>query len=87
MRSANRRLRAVAGKAGGLEEALFELQVAIKHLLKNIKAESTARKDIGLSGVKLPKVPQCSHFWRKGSKLERLLGTVWRYHPLQDRIE
>ena len=27
----------LAGRAGGLEEASFELQVAIKRLLKNIK--------------------------------------------------
>ena len=46
----------LAGKAGGLEEALFELRVAIKRLLKNIKTESTASKATGLSGVKLPKV-------------------------------
>ena len=30
----------LAGQAGGLEETLFELQVAIKRLLKNIKAKS-----------------------------------------------
>ena len=46
----------LAGKAAGLEEASFELQVAIKHLLKNTKTESTVSKDKGLSGVKLPKV-------------------------------
>ena len=43
-------------KAGGLEEALFELQVAIKCLLKNTKAESAVDKEKGLGGVKLPKV-------------------------------
>ena len=30
----------LAGKAAGLEEASFELQVAIKRLLKNVKAEA-----------------------------------------------
>ena len=43
-------------RTGGLEEALFELRVAIKHLLKKIKMESTASKETGLSRVKLPKV-------------------------------
>ena len=46
----------VAGRTGGLEEASFELQVAIKCLLKNIKSKFTESKDIGLSGVKLPKI-------------------------------
>ena len=46
----------VAGRTGGQEEALFELQVAIKRLLKNIKAVSAVDKDKGLSGVKLPKL-------------------------------
>ena len=46
----------LSGKADGLEEALFELRVAIKRLLKNIKAESAVNKDNGLSGVKLPKI-------------------------------
>ena len=41
--------------AGGLEEASFELRVAIKRLLKNIKTESTVSKEVELSGVKLPK--------------------------------
>ena len=51
----------LAGKVDGLEEALFELRVAIKRLLKNIKAESAVDKHKGLSGVKLPKisVPTC----------------------------
>ena len=46
----------LAGRAGGLEEALIELRVAIKRLLRNIKAESAVGKEKGLSGVKLPKV-------------------------------
>ena len=33
----------LAGKAAGLEEASFELRVAIKRLFKNIKSESTAK--------------------------------------------
>ena len=39
-----------------MEEALFELRVTIKRLLKNIKSESTVDKEKGLSGVKLPKI-------------------------------
>ena len=34
----------LAGRADGLEEALLELRVAIKRLLKNIKAESAVLK-------------------------------------------
>ena len=48
--------KSLAGKAGGLEEALFELRVAIKRLLKNIKAKSAVSKEKGLSWVKLHKV-------------------------------
>ena len=39
-----------------MEEALFELQVAIKRLLKNLKANSAVDKNKGLSDVKLPKI-------------------------------
>ena len=46
----------LAGRAAGLEEASFELQVAIKSLLKDIKAEFTASKETRLRGVELPKV-------------------------------
>ena len=46
----------LAGRAGGLEEASVELQVAIRRLLKNIESESTASKDTGLRGVKFPKI-------------------------------
>ena len=46
----------LVGRADGLKEALFDLRVAIKHLLKNIKAKSAVDKDKGLSGVKLPKI-------------------------------
>ena len=46
----------LAGKAASLEEALFELRVAIKRLLKKIKTESAVTKEPGLGGVKLPKV-------------------------------
>ena len=46
----------LAGRAGGLEEALFELRVAIKSLLKKIKAVSAVTKETGSCGVKLPKV-------------------------------
>ena len=51
----------LAGRASDLEEASFELRVAIKRLLENIKSESTVSKETGLSGVKLHKVMQCSH--------------------------
>ena len=46
----------LVGKSAGLEEASFELQVAIKRLLKDIKTESAISKETGLSKVKLPKV-------------------------------
>ena len=46
----------LAGKADGLEVAVFELRVAIKCLLKTIKAESAVDKDKGRSGVKLPNI-------------------------------
>ena len=46
----------IAGRAGGLDEALFDLQLSIKRRLKNIKIESTVGKEKGLSSVKLPKV-------------------------------
>ena len=46
----------LAVKAAGLEEASFELRVAIKCQLKIIKAESAISKEMGLSRVKLPKV-------------------------------
>ena len=46
----------LAGRADGMEEALFELRVAIKRLLKTIKADSAVDKVKGLSGVKLPKI-------------------------------
>ena len=39
-----------------MEKALFELRVAIKHLLKNIKAESAMDKNKELVGSKLPKI-------------------------------
>ena len=48
--------KSLAGSAGGLEEALFELRVAIKRQLKNIKVKSAEDKDKGLRGVKLPKI-------------------------------
>ena len=48
--------RSIAGREDGLEEALFELRVAIKCLLKNIKAVSAVDEDKGLGGVKLPKI-------------------------------
>ena len=46
----------LAGKAVGLEEALFELRVAIKRLLKNTEAECTASKETALSGVNFLKI-------------------------------
>ena len=47
----------LAGRAADLDEALFELQVAIKHLLKDIIIDSaTVSKEMGLSGVKLSKI-------------------------------
>ena len=46
----------LAGRAGGLEEALFELRVAIKRLLRNIMSQSTVSSNTGLSGVKHPKI-------------------------------
>ena len=39
-----------------MEEVSFELRVAIKHLVKSIKAETAVDKDKGLSSVKLPKI-------------------------------
>ena len=48
--------KSLAAKPVGLEEVSFELRVAIKCLLKNIKTKSTASKEKELSGVKLPKV-------------------------------
>ena len=45
-----------ARREDGLEEALFELWVAIKRLLKNIKAASAVDKHKGLSRVNLPKI-------------------------------
>ena len=48
--------KSLAGRAGVLEEASFELQVAIKRLLKNIKAKSAVDKEKGLGGVKVSKV-------------------------------
>ena len=51
----------LAGKEDGLEEALFELRVAIKRLLKNIKAESAVDKVKGLSGRCKTTQNQCSH--------------------------
>ena len=44
----------LARRASGLEEVLFEVRVAIKCLLKNIKAKSAVSKEMGFSGVKLP---------------------------------
>ena len=46
----------LAGMADGLEESLFDLRVAIKRLMKNIKAEFAVDKHKGLSGVKLRKI-------------------------------
>ena len=46
----------LVAKAGGLEEATFQLREAIKCLLKNIKTKSAVSKGKRLSGVKLPKV-------------------------------
>ena len=46
----------LAGRAHGLEEGLFELRVAIKPLLKKIKAEPAVDKDKILSSIKLPKI-------------------------------
>ena len=46
----------LAERAAGLEEASFEIWVAIKRQLKNINAESSICKETGLSEVKLPKV-------------------------------
>ena len=48
--------KSLAERAAVLEEASFEIRVAIKRLLKNINAESTASKETQLSEVKLPKV-------------------------------
>ena len=41
----------LGGRAASLKEASFELRVAIKRLLRSIKAESTISRDTGLSGV------------------------------------
>ena len=48
--------KSLAEKATALEEASFEIRVAIKRRLKNINAESSGSKETGLSEVKLPKV-------------------------------
>ena len=48
--------KSLAGRADGLEEALFEVRVAIKSLLKSIKVVSAVDKDKGLGRVKLPKI-------------------------------
>ena len=65
----------LAGRLDGMEEASFELRVAIKRLLKNIKPESAVHKDKGLSGVKLPKI-SVPTFDGSSSKLEMFLGTI-----------
>ena len=46
----------LAGRAAGLEDTLFELRVAIKCLSKDINIKSAANKEMGFSGVKLPKI-------------------------------
>ena len=72
-----------AGKADGLEEALFELRVAIKRLLKNIKAESAVDKDKGLRGVKLPKISVPTFDGKVlNFELEEFLGAIPCHHPL-----
>ena len=48
--------KSLAEKATALEEASFEIRVAIKRRLKNLNAESSRSKDTELSEVKLPKV-------------------------------
>ena len=52
--------KSLAERAAGLEEASFEIRVAIKRWLKNINAKSTVSKETGLSEVKLAQ-SQCSH--------------------------
>ena len=57
-----------------MEEASFELQIAIKRQVKNIMTESTVSKEIGLSRVKLPKVSVST---LNGSlKFEALVGAI-----------
>ena len=46
----------LAEGAADLEEALFELRVAIKRLLKIFRVEFAGNKETGLSGIKLPKI-------------------------------
>ena len=46
----------LTGKDAGMEEASFELHAAMKHLLRNIKADSAVSTETGLSEVKPPKV-------------------------------
>ena len=48
-------IESLAGREGGLE-TLFELWVAIKRLLTNVKVESAVDKKKGLGGVKQPKI-------------------------------
>ena len=48
--------KSLAEKATALEEASFEIRVAIKRQLKNLNAESSVSKETGLSEVKLLKV-------------------------------
>ena len=75
----------LAGRADGLEEALFKLRVAIKRLLKSIKVESAVDKDKGLSGVKLPKI---SVPMFDGKVLNwKSFGNNPIHHPLQERTK
>ena len=46
----------LAARASRLEEASYEIRVAIKRRLKDIKAEATASKETGLAELKLPKL-------------------------------
>ena len=46
----------LAGRAVGLEEASFDLQLAIKHLHKTVKSNSTVSQNTGLNRIKLPKI-------------------------------
>ena len=48
--------KSLAEKATAVEEASFEIRVAIKRRLKNLNAESSRSKETELSEVKLPKV-------------------------------
>ena len=73
----------VTRREADLEEALFQLRVAIKHLLKDVKIESAVSKETHLSGVKLPRISVPTF----DDKISRVFGSNLTLHPQQDWIE